>query len=97
MAAPTATQTTDSLAPNHAKPQTSPKRLSDAVELSNVSSNGKKSAPDGADLMQYARAGNLGSMQELFESARFDATYKDEEGITPLHVSKLLRPFVLDA
>ena len=38
------------------------------------------------DIMQLARIGNLAGVQRLFESGRFDATYKDEQAITPLHV-----------
>lgn len=38
------------------------------------------------DIMQLARMGEVGAIQKLFESGRYDAKYKDEEGITPLHV-----------
>lgn len=38
------------------------------------------------DLMQLARLGEIGAIQKLFDSGRFDATYTDEQGITPLHV-----------
>jgi hypothetical protein len=38
------------------------------------------------DIMQLARLGEVGAIQTLFESGRFNAKYKDEEGITPLHV-----------
>lgn len=38
------------------------------------------------DIMQLARIGDISSMEKLFESGEFDATYSDEEGITPLHV-----------
>lgn len=38
--------------------------------------------------MLLARAGNIGGMQKLFDSGSYDATYKDEEGITPLHVCR---------
>jgi len=36
--------------------------------------------------MQVARVGDIAAMEKLFESGEFDATYADEEGITPLHV-----------
>ncbi len=38
------------------------------------------------DAMQLARLGDLGTIQTLFDHAKFDPKYKDEEGITPLHV-----------
>lgn len=41
------------------------------------------------DIMQMARVGDIPAMEKLFESSEFDATYTDEEGITPLHVSSL--------
>jgi len=39
------------------------------------------------DIMQIARIGDVPAMERLFEAGEFDATYTDEEGITPLHVS----------
>lgn len=41
------------------------------------------------DIMQLARLGEIGAIQKLFDSGKFDATYRDEQGITPLHVSVL--------
>lgn len=38
------------------------------------------------DIMQLARVGDIVGMEKLFESGEFDATYSDDEGITPLHV-----------
>lgn len=38
------------------------------------------------DIMQFARTGDIPSMEKLFELKEFDATYCDEEGITALHV-----------
>lgn len=38
------------------------------------------------DIMQFARTGDIPSMEKLFEDKEFDATYCDEEGITALHV-----------
>lgn len=40
------------------------------------------------DVMQLARIGEIGPIQKLFEDGRFDATFRDGEGITPLHVRK---------
>jgi len=36
--------------------------------------------------MQLARLGEIGAIQKLFASGKFDANYADAEGITPLHV-----------
>lgn len=38
------------------------------------------------DIMQLARLGEIGAIQKLFDAGKADATYKDEQGITPLHV-----------
>ena len=38
------------------------------------------------DIMQVARIGDMATMEKLFEKGEFDATYTDDEGITPLHV-----------
>lgn len=38
------------------------------------------------DIMQLARLGDVPAMEKLFETSGYDATYTDDEGITPLHV-----------
>lgn len=38
------------------------------------------------DIMQLARVGNVAAMQALFDKGEVDATFHDNEGITPLHV-----------
>lgn len=38
------------------------------------------------DIMQLARVGDIPAMEKLFETGGYDATYNDDEGITPLHV-----------
>lgn len=38
------------------------------------------------DIMQLARLGEIGPIQTLFDEGKYSATYKDAEGITPLHV-----------
>ena len=40
------------------------------------------------DIMQLARLGEIGPVQTLFATGKFNATYKDHEDITPLHVSQ---------
>lgn len=46
----------------------------------------KPSLPVEEDIMQLARLGEIGAIQKLFDGGKFDATYTDEQGITPLHV-----------
>lgn len=41
------------------------------------------------DIMQLARLGEIGAIQTLFDRGFCDSQYKDEQGITPLHVSGL--------
>lgn len=55
------------------------------VELATMADQ-KPSLPVEEDIMQLARLGEIASIQKLFDSGKFDATYKDEQGITPLHV-----------
>ncbi len=55
-------------------------------ELSEIPDKGP-SVPLEEDIMQLARLGEIKAIQKLFDSGKFDATYKDEQGITPLHVS----------
>lgn len=38
------------------------------------------------DIMKLARYGEIGLIQKLFDSGKYDASYKDEQGLTPLHV-----------
>ncbi|EED21786.1 palmitoyltransferase SidR [Talaromyces stipitatus ATCC 10500] len=72
-----------------AAPQTS----TDNVELKNMTANNGNGAgetarlplPVESDIMQLARLGEIGAMQKLFDTKKFNAKYKDEEGITPLH------------
>lgn len=49
--------------------------------------------PAQPDIMQMARIGDIAGMEKLFESGEYDATYADEEGITPLHVRPTLYIF----
>ena len=51
----------------------------------------KPSLPIEEDIMQLARLGEIAAIQKLFDGGKFDATYKDEQGITPLHVRILQR------
>jgi hypothetical protein len=56
----------------------------DHVEMEDIIASGPGEVED--DIMQLARIGDLPAMEKLFDSGKFDATYCDEEGITPLHV-----------
>lgn len=62
------------------------KHANSDIELHNVASGSYHSIPLEEDIMQLARLGEIGAIQRLFASGKFDAKYKDEEGITPLHV-----------
>jgi hypothetical protein len=67
--------------------ESSPHPTSEDVELDDVQ-NGEAKTPLRLeeDLMQCARLGETGLIKKLFDAGKFDAKYKDEEGITPLHV-----------
>jgi palmitoyltransferase len=55
----------------------------DHVELKDI----LPSVPDpDEDIMQLARVGDIPGIEKLYDSGKFDATYCDDEGITPLHV-----------
>ncbi len=56
----------------------------DNVELKEMAV--QPSIPLEEDIMQLARLGEVGAIQKLFDSKKFDATYADEQNITPLHV-----------
>ncbi|KAJ5621218.1 hypothetical protein N7528_006001 [Penicillium herquei] len=45
----------------------------------------KQSIPLGEDIMQLARIGEIGAMQNLFATKKLTANHRDDEGITPLH------------
>lgn len=40
------------------------------------------------DIMQLARLGEIGPIQKLFEEGKYNATHKDGQDITPLHVRR---------
>lgn len=56
----------------------------DGHELQDLDS--KPLLPIEEDMMQLARLGEIGAIQKLFDCGKFDASYADEQGITPLHV-----------
>lgn len=79
------TQHNPPMGPNGKATAAAPK-LSDEenVELASMHQNDAETSPE-ADIMQLARLGDVQSMEKLFESGTFDASYCDQEGITPLH------------
>lgn len=67
------------------KGSTAAPKLNNEMEMGSLPADG---VPLGArDIMQLARVGDVPGMEKLFESQEYDATYTDDEGITPLHVS----------
>ena len=57
------------------------------MELENMDGSAdQEKLPLHEDIMQLARLGEIGPIQKLFEEGKFVANYKDQEGITPLHV-----------
>ena len=70
-------------------------KLNNEMEMGSLAADGQAGDDDAAvavspekDIMQLARIGDIVAMEKLFESGEFDATYSDDEGITPLHVSR---------
>lgn len=63
--------------------------LNSEMELGSFAGQGQAPAAQAAenDIMQIARIGDIPAMERLFEAGTYDATYADDEGITPLHVS----------
>ncbi|KAF6234624.1 hypothetical protein HO173_007250 [Letharia columbiana] len=47
------------------------------------------------DIMQLARLGEIGPIQTLCETGKFNARYKDQEGITPLHWAAINNHYAL--
>ncbi len=66
-------------------------KLNNEVEMGDLpggGGGGGKTAE--TDIMQIARVGDVVAMQKLLEAGDYDATFTDDEGITPLHVGVLL-------
>lgn len=70
--------------PSSKGPAVAPKLNSQEMEMGNLPSGDPP--PSEPDIMQIARVGDIIAMEKLFDSSDFDATYTDDEGITPLHV-----------
>ena len=71
---------------NGKAPAAAPKLSDDGhVELEEMLPPAPEVSPE-EDIMQLARLGDILGIEKLFDSGKFDASYCDEEGITPLHV-----------
>ena len=80
------TQNNPAMVPNGKAAAAAPKLSDDDhVELEDISSSGPEMNPED-DIMQLARLGDIPAIEKLYESGKFDASYCDAEGITPLHV-----------
>ncbi|KAF9734413.1 hypothetical protein PMIN06_009966 [Paraphaeosphaeria minitans] len=55
----------------------------------------KPNVPLEEDVMQLARLGEMAAIQKLFDSGKYDATYQDEQGITPLHWAAINNHYAL--
>ncbi|KAF2259862.1 palmitoyltransferas-like protein akr1 [Lojkania enalia] len=64
------------------------------VELEDMGDK-KPALPVEEDIMQLARLGEIAAMEKLFNSGKYDATYADEEGITPLHWAAINNHYAL--
>lgn len=47
------------------------------------------------DIMALARLGEIGAIQRLFNEKKFDATYRDDQDITPLHWAAINNHYAL--
>ncbi|KAI1803050.1 ankyrin [Daldinia bambusicola] len=69
--------------PSSKGPAAAPKLNSQDMEMGNLPGGDPPASEP--DIMQIARVGDIVAMEKLFESSDYDATYTDDEGITPLH------------
>jgi palmitoyltransferase len=61
-------------------------KLNSDMEMGDLPATDQEQVSGNDDIMQLARVGDISGMEKLFESGNYDATYTDDEGITPLHV-----------
>ncbi|KAK7923328.1 hypothetical protein PG985_007399 [Apiospora marii] len=62
-----------------------PKVNAEGVEMGSMQQGNANTPPSEPQIMQLARVGDIPAMEKLFEQKDFDATFTDDEGITPLH------------
>ena len=96
MASPSTSETPHGAAPTspilaNGKASAAPPKVTggNSVELDQMDPP-KDKLPLHEDIMQLARLGEIGPIQTLFETGKFNARYKDQENITPLHVRRLV-------
>ncbi|KAK9781830.1 putative Palmitoyltransferase [Seiridium cardinale] len=70
-----------------------PQLSSETLEMGSLP--GAAEAVPEEDIMHLARVGNIPAMEKLFEKGEYDATYKDREGITPLHWAAINNQFAM--
>ncbi|KAK2624828.1 hypothetical protein QTJ16_006021 [Diplocarpon rosae] len=73
----------------------------DHVEMKDMLPLGPEQSPE-EDIMQLARLGDIQGVEKLYASGKFDASFCDAEGITPLHWAAInnqyaMCKFLLDA
>lgn len=79
------TKSKNTLMPNGKAAAAAPKVSDDShVELNDMGAS-NDAAPE-RDIMHLARLGDIKGIESLYASGKFDASYCDDEGITPLHV-----------
>ena len=76
-----------SIMPNGKASVASPKMAEDVSQELGVTDESEQKLPLHEDIMQLARLGEIAPIQKLLEAGKYAADYKDEERITPLHVS----------
>ncbi|KAH7121258.1 palmitoyltransferase-like protein akr1 [Dendryphion nanum] len=64
------------------------------VEMADLTDK-KPNLPIEDDIMQLARLGEIKAIEKLFNSGKFDATYTDSQGITPLHWAAINNHYAL--
>ncbi|UKZ76980.1 palmitoyltransferase akr1 [Trichoderma virens FT-333] len=95
-----AASSTTTAAPVPLRMQPSSKSAAAAPKLNSEMEMGSLPADEPApenDIMQLARIGDVAGMEKLFESGEFDATYSDDEGITPLHWAAINNQYAMCA
>ncbi|KAI0006473.1 hypothetical protein F4779DRAFT_21919 [Xylariaceae sp. FL0662B] len=69
-----------------------PKLNSEDMEMGDLPGNGPSST---SDIMHAARIGDIPAMEKLFQDSEYDATFTDDEGITPLHWAAINNQFAM--
>ncbi|KAF4308176.1 Palmitoyltransferase akr1 [Botryosphaeria dothidea] len=83
-----------SSAPSSSADPKAPQPGGDQHEMKDMSQQ-QSTLPVEEDLMQLARLGEIGAIQKLFDTGKYDATYRDEQGITPLHWAAINNHYAL--